>query len=308
MDVAKRLAEWRDRPPEQWFTTVNQYLPPGVTAILVIAIAYQLATLTWALVPGSTPAPISAPPLSGGRGTDAAPASDYSALLSSHLFGEAAEQPAVVAAAPVDAPDTTLSLTLRGILSKEGDPNGQVIIESRNQSKNYFVGQAIEGADGATLHSVYSDRVLLDRGGGRVETLRLPKDLTASTGGVMGMPQLPQAQPQTQNAPLRDVITNNAAKLTDIVKLAPHVQEGQIVGFRVTPGRDRATFEALGLQPGDVVTDINGTVLDDPNQGFQVFQSLGESTQANVTVLRDGVPQVIVIDTTQLQRLQENRE
>ena len=55
MDVAKRLAEWRDRPPEQWFTTVNQYLPPGVTGVLVIAIAYQLATLTWTLVPGSTP-------------------------------------------------------------------------------------------------------------------------------------------------------------------------------------------------------------------------------------------------------------
>ncbi|HWN39332.1 MAG TPA: hypothetical protein VNP02_12595, partial [Gammaproteobacteria bacterium] len=93
-----------------------------------------------------------------------------------------------------------------------------------------------------------------------------------------------------------------------IVRLAPHVQEGQVVGFRVNPGRDRATFDALGLQAGDVVTDINGTLLDDPSQGLQVLQSLGESTQANVTVLRDGVPQVIVIDTTQLQRLQENRQ
>ncbi|HVJ29566.1 MAG TPA: hypothetical protein VNA66_04590, partial [Gammaproteobacteria bacterium] len=66
MDVAKRLAEWRDRPPEQWFTTVNQYLPPGITAVLVIAIAYQLATLTWALVPGSTPAAAPAPRATGG--------------------------------------------------------------------------------------------------------------------------------------------------------------------------------------------------------------------------------------------------
>ncbi len=306
MDVAKRLAEWRDRPPEQWFTTVNQYAPPGVIAVLVIAIAYQLATLTWALVPGSTPtaAPAPRPVDSGG----AAPSSDFSVLLHSGLFGVAAEQPEIAAAPVVDAPDTTLSLTLRGILSKEGDANGSVVIEYRNEQKTYYVGQAIDGGDGATLHSVYSDRVLLDRGGGRIETLRLPKELAASTGSAMGLPQLPQAQPQTQNAPLREVITNNAAKLTDIVKLAPHVQEGQIVGFRVTPGRDRATFEALGLQPGDVVTDINGTVLDDPNQGFQVFQSLGEATQANVTVLRDGVPQVIVIDTTQLQRLQENRE
>jgi PHD/YefM family antitoxin component YafN of YafNO toxin-antitoxin module len=41
---------------------------------------------------------------------------------------------------------------------------------------------------------------------------------------------------------------------------------------------------------------------------LQVFQSLGEATQANVTVLREGTPQVIVIDTTQLKRLQEKRE
>jgi len=76
----------------------------------------------------------------------------------------------------------------------------------------------------------------------------------------------------------------------------------------VRPGRDRASFERLGLLANDIVTDINGIVLDDQSQGLQVFASLGETTQANVTVLRDGVPQVIVIDTTQLQNLEENRE
>jgi len=50
MDVAKRLANWRDQPPEQWFNAANRYLPPGITGVLVIAIAYQLATLTWTLV------------------------------------------------------------------------------------------------------------------------------------------------------------------------------------------------------------------------------------------------------------------
>jgi general secretion pathway protein C len=304
MDVAKRLSEWRDQPPEQWFSTANRYLPPGLTAVLVIAIAYQLASLTWALVPGSTPvaAPASRPIQTDG----AAPASDFSVLMNSRLFGEAAEQPEVPVAPIVDAPDTTLSLTLKGILSKEGDPEGSVIIaNSRSEEKTYYVGQTIEGADGTTLHSVYADRVLLNRNG-RLETLRLPKDLSTSAGAPLARPSpLPQAP---QPGSLREVISENATRLTDIVRLAPHVQEGQVVGFRVTPGRDRATFEALGLQPGDVVTDINGTVLDDPSQGLQVFQSLGESTQANVTVLRDGVPQVIVVDTTQLQSIQENRE
>ena len=303
MDVAKRLADWRDQPPEQWFTAINRYLPPGVTAVLVIAIAYQLATLTWTLVPGSTP--VVAPTVRPAGDAGAAPASDYGALTRSHLFGEAAEQPDVSVPAVVDAPDTTLNLVLRGILSKEEDLNGSVIIESNGQSKTYYVGGTIEGADGATLHSVYSDRVLLNRSG-RLETLRLPKELTASAGSPMAIPQrLPQAPQQSS---LREVISENASRLTDIIRPSPHVQEGQVVGFRVNPGRDRATFEALGFQAGDVVTDINGTVLDDPSQGLAVFQSLGESTQANVTVLRDGVPQVIVIDTSQVQSLQENRE
>lgn len=304
MDVAKRLADWRDQPPEQWLMTLNRYLPPGVTALLVIALAYQLATLTWALVPGSLPAALPSAPRGGDTPTQPI---DFTALIGSRLFGEAAERPAPAAAAVIDAPDTTLSLTLKGILSDEGDPNGEAIISSnRGEDRNYRVGQTIDGADGATLHSVYADRVLLDRNG-QLETLRLPKELSAASAGFTALPPMPQAAPAA-NPSLRETIAENASRITDIVRVAPHVQEGQVVGFRVNPGRDRATFEALGLRAGDVVTDINGTVLNDPSQGLQVFQSLGETTQANVTILRDGVPQTVVIDTSQLQSLQENRQ
>jgi general secretion pathway protein C len=304
MDVAKRLADWKDQPPEQWFTAINRYLPPIVTALIVIAIAYQLAQLTWTLVPGSASA--AAPASRPATDDNAAPSTDLSGLTDSHLFGEAAEQAAPVVTEVIDAPETTLSLTLKGILAVEADGKGSVIISSnRGDDKTYQVGQSIDGADGATLHSVYADRVLLDRNG-RLETLRLPKELPASGSPTAMASPLPQAA--APSGSLREVISENATRLTDIVRLAPHVQEGQVVGFRVNPGRDRAAFEALGLRAGDVVTDINGTVLDDPSQGLQVFQSLGETTQANVTVLRDGVPQVIVIDTTQLQGLRENRE
>jgi general secretion pathway protein C len=303
MDVAKRLADFRDQPPEQWLAPINRYLQPVVVAVLVIAIAYQLATLTWTLVPGSVPAVAPVAPQSSD--TNPTSGADFSPLLDSHLFGEATAAPAAAPAAVLDAPDTNLSLTLKGILSREGDSNGGAIIATnRGEDRAYRVGQTIEGADGAKLHSVYADRVLLDRGG-RLETLRLPKELTTSTSSLMAAP-LPQAAAPTGS--LRETISENAARLTDIVQIAPHVQEGQVVGFRVRPGRDRESFERLGLLTNDVVTDINGVVLDDASQGLQVFASLGEATQANVTVLRDGVPQVIVIDTTQLQNLQENRE
>jgi general secretion pathway protein C len=306
MDVAKRLADFRDQPPEQWLAPINRYLQPAVVAAFVIAIAYQLATLTWTLVPGSVPAAApTAPPSSG---VNPASGSDFNSLLDSHLFGEAADVPAPAPAAVLDAPDTNLSLTLKGILAVDAEPtgpNGAVMISTnRGEDRNYRTGQTIDGADGATLHSVYADRVLLNRGG-RLETLRFPKELTTSTSSLIAAP-LPQAA--APSGSLRETISQNAARLTDIITIAPHVQEGQVVGFRVRPGRDRASFERLGLLANDVVTDINGIVLDDQSQGLQVFASLGETTQANVTVLRDGVPQVIVIDTTQLQNLEENRE
>jgi general secretion pathway protein C len=231
--------------------------------------------------------------------------SDFGALTSSHLFGEVAAQRSPVAEAVIDAPETTLTLVLTGttsLVGMEHDPLSSAIIASnRGEDRRYPVGQTIQDADGATVHAVYSDRVLLNRNG-HIETLRLPE--LAASSSRMAIPS-----PVSQGVqPLRDAISENAARLTDVVRLAAHVQEGQLIGFRVTPGRDRAAFEALGLKPGDVVTDINGTVLDDPSRGFQIFQALGESAQANVTVLRDGVPQVIVIDTSQLRRLGDNLE
>ena len=299
MDVAKRLVDWREHPPEQWLTVVNKYLPPVVTAVLVVTIAYQLAGITWSLVPG-------APPTVAARPAGATPTQqpiDLEKLKNSHLFGEAHEEAAPVVTA-VDAPDTTLSLSLTGILAY-GPKGAAIISANRGQEKTYRVGDSVDNADGAKLHSVEPDRVLLNRNG-TLETLRLPQQLSSAPARTVST-VLPPAAAQPQGS-LRQVISENASRLTDIVRLAPHVQEGKVVGFRVNPGKDRATFEQLGLQPGDVVTDINGTVLNDPSQGLQVFESLGEATQANVTVLREGTPQVIVIDTSQLKKLQEKRE
>jgi general secretion pathway protein C len=223
------------------------------------------------------------------------------------LFGEAPKEAPVPVQTEVDAPDTTLSLKLTGVVADNDGDGGQAIISSgRSQEKKYGLGQAIEGANGATLHAVYGDRVLLNRGG-QLETLRLPKDAPAGGGSVAGRAP-PAPPPAAEDTSLRNVISENASQLTNIMRMSPAVEGGQMVGFRINPGRDRETFEALGLMPGDVVTDINGMVLDDPSRGLQVFEALGESTMANVTVLRDGVPTVLVIDTSQLQNIAENRQ
>lgn len=74
---------------------------------------------------------------------------------------------------------------------------------------------------------------------------------------------------------------------------------GQLKGYRVYPGRDRRTFAALGLRPGDLVTDINGQPLDDLQSGMEIFRNLGDATQVTVTIERNGSAMVLTLDASQ---------
>jgi general secretion pathway protein C len=310
MNVAERLSDFKSRSPEQWLLSANRFLPPAACIVLALAIAYQLAQATLSMLPGEAYGPppevtISRTPISGVEQIN------FSALRDWHPFGEAPQELGPVEPAPealVDAPDTTLNLRLTGTVPVNVEEESEAFIQSGNQEQErYVIGDTIEGASGATLHRVYRDRVILNRSG-RLESLRLPEELTAprsSRAAGRVAPPLPGAGAQGS---LRQVISANASRLTDIIRLAPHVEGGQVVGFRVNPGRDEDTFNALGLRAGDVVTDINGLALDDPSRGLQAFEALGETTMANVTIMRDGSPQVIVIDTSQLESLSEDRQ
>jgi general secretion pathway protein C len=191
-------------------------------------------------------------------------------------------------------------------MSTEDSASGWAIIaDSRGQEKAYYIDDTIEGSGGTVLHAVYGDRVILNRAG-NLETLRLPKDISANAVTVAVRPDA--ALPTVASTSLQDVITQNASRITDIIRVAPQIEQGQMVGFRINPGQARDQFDALGLQPGDVVTDINGTTMTDPSRGLEVFEALGEATVASVTVIRNGQPQVLAIDTSQLAGLAEGRQ
>jgi len=78
------------------------------------------------------------------------------------------------------------------------------------------------------------------------------------------------------------------------------MDHGRMNGFRVYPGRDRMAFMRLGLRPGDQVTAINGTPLDDRDRGEQILHTLGSSTEAHVTVIRNGQQQDLVLNIAQV--------
>jgi general secretion pathway protein C len=310
MNLPAALLQWKERPLSHWVAAGNRVLPPTVSAVLVVAIAYQAARLTWLAVP-SAPIEATLPtlaPSSGPAGQPSQVSLDASPIVDAHLFGVAEADPAAAAAvleSVVDAPETTLSLELTAVFTGEtGDTGLAIIAATRGEERPYAVGETIDSTGGATLHAVYEDRVLLNRAG-RLETLSLPKEV-AATAARRPIQQRPVARQAPET--IRQIISDNAAGLTDVIRVAPYIDQGQMVGFRLNPAQNRAVFDSLGLQPNDIVTDINGTALTDPASGFQVFESLGEATMANVTVIRNGTPEVLVIDTTQLQQLAEGRQ
>ena len=65
-------------------------------------------------------------------------------------------------------------------------------------------------------------------------------------------------------------------------------------------GRNRQAFSRLGLRPGDLVTAINGTPLDDPSRGPEIFRTLGSSSEARVTVMRNGQQQDLNLNLAQV--------
>lgn len=319
MNLAQSLADLRQSPADQWLRAANRTLPVVVAAVLVLLLARELATLTWTILSGpagSAIAPITGPAPDPAAG-NAARSADYSSLTGWRPFGEPpATEEFVPPEAILDAPDTNLNLSLHGtheIADPESgrpvpDQGSAMISGNRQEQKLYDVGDTIDGGSGAKLHSVYFDRVLLDRGG-RLETLRLPLEIAASAPPPAALQSLPgQVTPRANATSLRDALSDNAAALADVIRPTPQMEGGQMVGFRLTPGRNRDAFNALGLEPGDVLTEVNGLVMNDPRAAMEVFGALSEATVASVTITRNGTPQVLTIDMSTVESITENSQ
>ncbi len=65
----------------------------------------------------------------------------------------------------------------------------------------------------------------------------------------------------------------------------PVFADGKQRGFQVLPGsQSRPQFTRLGLVPGDLIMAINGTPLDDPARGMEIFTRWRSASRVSVTL------------------------
>src|SRR6202165_752822 len=164
-------ASWLAALPvsDRWRTRLLRDGPRIATWILGIARGVQAALILTDLARASR----------GGAGgtVRGAPAAsrlvDLAVITNAHLFGAA---PALKQDG-ANAPQTSMPLVLTGIIAGNDPQNGLAILgQSAQTAKVYAVGDNVPG--GAKLHSVYSDRVVIDRDG-RLESLSLPRQINA---------------------------------------------------------------------------------------------------------------------------------
>jgi general secretion pathway protein C len=282
-------ASWLEGLPaaQQWRGRLQSDGPRIATWILAIAVAVQAALIVTDL--GKTGGKGAAV---AGRGSARSHALDVAAITNAHLFGAAPASKENGA----NAPQTSMPLVLTGIIAGNDPQNGLAILGQTAQTAKVFaVGDNVPG--GAKLHSVYIDRVVIDRNG-QLESLVLPRQVAGSAAP----PTTAAVQGNVPIERMRRMITEQPGLIGDVMRPQAVTEHGKVTGFRVFPGRNRMAFMRLGLRPGDEVTAINGTPLDDQDRGDQILHTLGSSSEAHVTVIRNGQQQDLTLNIAQVEQ------
>ena len=275
--------------PEKWRTLLLAHGPRIATWTLAVLLAVQAAVIVTALP-------------SAGKVRGAGQAEQRNAprrfvnvgmIANAHLFGTPPVER--VAQSDATAGPTSLPLVLTGIISADDPQNGLAILgQTAANAKVFAVGDNVPG--GAKLHAVYNDKVIIDRGG-VLETLMLPRQIAPGAPPPTAA-ALPTESPVADR--MRKLITEQPSLMADVMRPQPVFANGKQTGYRVYPGRNRAAFGKLGLKPGDLVTAINGTSLDDPEHGQEIFRTLGSSPEAHITVTRNGQQQDLTLNLAQV--------
>lgn len=283
-----------------------------VMLLLVIWLSHSLARLLWLVVPAPEipPASVSLLATQADVGSGAAEAVNISQLKSLAPFGDMTAAPPIEQAPAVVSDieasgDTQLNLVLRGVIGSSTESAARAIIVAGDKADVYAVGDTLPVGNKVTLAKVLDVRVIINNNG-NFESLWMFKDdpnapkLTSSfspppaatnDAGNFQSPSLIADKNPVYDSPSATAEPSMAQvtkTLADVVAMSIYREGGQVVGYKIRPGRNAELFDALGLQADDIVTAVNGVPLSAPGKVMEIYKSMGSATSANLEIRRGG--------------------
>jgi len=309
------LAQARFRVLNEFIKLIGaggRYAGPArlVSIFLLIGLVVQAAAVfTWQVagpVAFTSPRPsvqqqAARGPGSGRAGEGAGPA----AVPGLFLFGKADKPAAAKLDASAPLPQTTLNLQLKGVIAFTPKARALAIINEKDKNeedKVYGIGDKVPG--NAEVKEIYPDRVILARDG-KYETLLMVEDKAAPPAGQQQRPENEgndQAgnrggQPITSLGDGKNWQINKSFfqdKIGDIPALARDVgvevyKEGDTQqGYRLTSAVGSKMLTEIGLEPGDVLYEVNGIKLTDASLGLTAFKRIKDAPRINMIIGRGG--------------------
>ena len=284
-----------------------------LAALFALWAVYALAQLIWALLPGQNGSlpedAVVINPVSRPAPADPAESVDIERMKAWHLFGEVGAEPvpevepeplaAVTGREGIEkgARETRLDLKLRGVVASTTEGLGYAIIEYKNQQSVYAVDDKLPVPGQVVLAKVMARQVVLDNGG-TYELLELFDESPLDTQ-LDSRPPPGTSRPAAAGRPVaasaaalaldyRERLYQNPQSLAEVVTISAVRENGELQGYRISPGKEPEQFEQLGFKPGDLVTSVNGIELNDPANTVRLYQTMRSASEAVFDLQRDG--------------------
>lgn len=187
---------------------------------------------------------------------------------------------------------TRLNLVLVGILAKQENPS--VIIKQQGDKENiYQINDFITPT--TILKEVFSDYVVLERNGNLEKLEIIRKGLEESNTNNAPSYEISNSNKSKLSQYLKD-LNNKPENLFNVLSVEPNYSNGELRGFIISPGTEKALFEGLGFQKNDIILNINNNELTNLSQAFKLKNVLVEQKLFNFKVERKGQIKFLTIN------------
>ncbi len=206
-----------------------------------------------------------------------------------------------------------LGVTLKGIMITGDDTTNMAVIENNktSKSKNYRVGDKLEDAQ---LIRIMKNKVSIIRSNGQQETLYVNK-----RDAQLDQLVQPQGDWSTSITKLQEGMyavdpnafvlkIRNLSQFIDMLNLTTVYRAGKSIGVRVGKVQTGSLATALGLQMGDIITQVNETAADTTDNRYAIYQNISKlklDETITVHIQRNGIEQVISYTLKEMDILEE---